>query len=407
MRKSKKLCLLLVFSLAVFLLPGLALCPEAAQITNESIRQKESQIADSRKEKEALQGDLTDVQKLKDALVAKKNDLAAYVSELDKNLEGIQKKIDELNALIAEKEEEIKEETKNLEEARETEAAQYEAMKKRIQFMYERGDTLLMELFFSSASLGDMLNKADYIEALSAYDRKMLDHYVEVTAYVEACKEALEAEEEVLEQAKTQVQEEEAAVSELIEEKGREMAAYQSDINNQEAVIREYEAQIAEQNAIISQLEAAVAAERKRLEEEQNRIKYDGGVFAFPAPSMTRISEEYGNRIHPITGKPQFHNGIDIAAPGGSPILAAYDGEVVAAAYSNTMGNYIMINHGDGIFTIYMHASALYVSQGAKVSRGQKIAAVGTTGRSTGNHLHFSVRKDGSYVSPWNYLGGR
>ena len=127
-------------------------------------------------------------------------------------------------------------------------------------------------------------------------------------------------------------------------------------------------------------------------------------MFKWPAPSYTRISDDYGNRIHPILGVQQFHNGVDMAAPGGSPILAAYDGKVVASAYNASMGNYIMINHGDGLYTIYMHASALYVSTGDTVTRGQKIAAVGTTGRSTGNHLHFSVRKDGAYVSPWNYL---
>ena len=93
-----------------------------------------------------------------------------------------------------------------------------------------------------------------------------------------------------------------------------------------------------------------------------------------------------------------------MAAPGGSAILAAYDGKVVAAAYSGSMGNYIMIDHGDSLYTIYMHASALYVSKGQEVKRGDKIAAVGSTGRSTGNHLHFSVRLNGSYVSPWNYL---
>ena len=127
-------------------------------------------------------------------------------------------------------------------------------------------------------------------------------------------------------------------------------------------------------------------------------------MFKWPAPSYTRISDDYGNRTHPILGVQQFHNGVDMAAPGGSPILAAYDGKVVAAAYNASMGNYIMINHGGGLYTIYMHASALYVSTGETVTRGQKIAAVGTTGRSTGNHLHFSVRKDGAYVSPWNYL---
>ena len=93
-----------------------------------------------------------------------------------------------------------------------------------------------------------------------------------------------------------------------------------------------------------------------------------------------------------------------LASPGGSPILAAYDGTVVSAAYSSTMGNYVMLDHGDNLYTIYMHASALYVSKGENVVKGQKIAAVGSTGRSTGNHLHFSVRLNGSYVSPWNYL---
>ena len=93
-----------------------------------------------------------------------------------------------------------------------------------------------------------------------------------------------------------------------------------------------------------------------------------------------------------------------MAAPSGSPILAAYDGEVVAADYSASMGNYIMINHGDGIITIYMHASSLSVSKGQTVVRGEEIGKVGSTGRSTGPHLHFSVRKDGNYVSPWNYI---
>ena len=103
-------------------------------------------------------------------------------------------------------------------------------------------------------------------------------------------------------------------------------------------------------------------------------------------------------------GTEKFHNGIDIGAPSGSSILAAYDGEVVSAAYDSVMGNYVMINHGSGLYTIYMHASALYVSSGQKVSRGEQIAAVGSTGRSTGPHLHFTVRLNGSYVSPWNYV---
>ena len=93
-----------------------------------------------------------------------------------------------------------------------------------------------------------------------------------------------------------------------------------------------------------------------------------------------------------------------MAAPSGSPILAAYDGKVVASDYNASMGKYIMIDHGNDLYTIYMHASALYVSKGETVAKGQEIAAVGSTGRSTGPHLHFGVRLNGSYVSPWNYL---
>ena len=264
---------------------------------------------------------------------------------------------------------------------------------------------LYLEFVFVADSFGEMLNKADYIEMLSSYDRKMLDEYVAYAEYVALCKEGLEEEKGVLDEAKTAVEEEEAALNELIATKEQEMYKMTSDIQSKEAAIREYEAEIASQNETIAALEAAVAEERKKLAEEQGR-KYDGGIFTWPAPSYKRISDEYGYRTHPILGVQQFHNGLDMAAPGGSPILAAYDGKVVAAAYSSSMGNYIMIDHGDNLYTIYMHASALYVSKGAEVSKGDKIAAVGSTGRSTGNHLHFSVRLNGNYVSPWNYLRG-
>ena len=162
---------------------------------------------------------------------------------------------------------------------------------------------------------------------------------------------------------------------------------------------------IAQENAEIAALEKAVAEEKARLEAENAKARvYNGGMFAWPCPGYQRISDEYGNRMHPILGIEKFHNGLDMAAPGGSPILAAYNGTVVAAAYSSSMGNYIMIDHGDNLFTIYMHASKLYVSSGQDVVKGQKIAAVGTTGRSTGNHLHFGVRLNGNYVNPRNYL---
>lgn len=375
----------------------------ADELTNDSIREKEEEIKKAQAEKKKLQSGLTDVKKLKESLESSKADLSSYVTQLDQQLDEIQSKITELSNDIAIKENEIVQKEKELDDAIAVQTAQYEAMKARIKFMYERGDTMYMELVFSAKSFGDMLNKAEYIESLSAYDRRMLDEYVAYTEYVTLCKEALEEEKSLLDETKKAQEEEEAALNELIEAKEAEIYKLSTDISNKAAAIAEYEAQIAAENEEIKALEAAVAEERKRLAAEQGR-RYDGGMFTFPAPSMTRVSDDYGYRIHPILGTQRFHNGVDLAAPGGSPILAAYNGRVVAADYSATMGNYIMIDHGDSLYTIYMHASALYVSKGQEVSKGQKIAAVGTTGRSTGNHLHFSVRKNGNYVSPWNYI---
>ena len=398
-RLKKAFCVLVCLWLVLSVADRYKTTAYASELTNESIRQKEEEISRAKEEKKTLQNGLTNVKELKKELETSKADLANYVAELDADLSDIQEKINELKTLIEEKEGQIVEKTEELEEALEVQQAQYEAMKSRIKFMYEKGDMLYLELVFVADSFGEMLNKADYIEMLSSYDRKMLDEYVAYAEYVALCKEGLEEEKGVLDEAKAAVEEEEAALNELIATKEQEMYKITSDIQNKEAAIREYEAEIASQNETIAALEAAVAEERKRLAEEQGR-KYDGGIFTWPAPSYTRISDEYGYRTHPILGVQQFHNGLDMAAPGGSPILAAYDGKVVAAAYSSSMGNYVMIDHGDSLYTVYMHASALYVS------KGDKIAAVGSTGRSTGNHLHFSVRLNGNYVSPWNYLRG-
>ncbi len=405
---SKKKGLLSALLVAVFLSfvagAGLRVNADVDSLQN-SIKEKQAELEEAEKEKKQLQGSITNVKKMVADLEKTKDDLEEYVTELDGNLTEIEERIDELKKLIAAKEQEIEEATADLEEAQEIQRQQYESMKKRIKFMYERGDSFYLDMIFSAGSFAEMLNKADYAEMLSEYDANKLDEYKETCEYISACKAELEADMEVLEEAKAQVDAEQENLKELINEKNDQINATMYDISNKEAAIKELEADLAAQTAAIQSIEEAIAEERRRLAEESGRVlTYDGGMFKWPAPSYTRISDDYGNRIHPILGVQQFHNGVDMAAPSGSPILAAYDGEVVAAAYNASMGNYVMIDHGDSLYTIYMHASALYVSKGDIVGRGQKIAAVGSTGRSTGNHLHFSVRKDGSYVSPWNYL---
>lgn len=409
-KKSFKRAVLLLAVTVVVTACFAGACPFVSQADEiselkQSIAQKQKEIEETQSQRKQLEGGMTDVKQIISSLETSKSNLASYVKQLDTELTAAQTRITELSDMITEKENEIIQTKAELDEAVAREASQYEAMKLRIQNMYERGTDFYLEAIFCATSFGDMLNRADYIEKITESDRKILDNFRTTREYVEVCKAQLEEEQELLEEAKQQVEQEQESLETLISEKQTEINAYENDISNKEALLREYEAEIAARNAEIKALEDAVKAEQAALEAASNpKRKYDGGMFAWPAPSYTRISDDYGNRLHPILGVTQFHNGIDMAAPGGSPILAAYNGTVVAAAYSSSMGNYIMIDHGDNLFTIYMHASALYVSKGAEVVKGQKIAAVGTTGRSTGNHLHFSVRLNGNYVSPWGYL---
>ena len=401
-RGARFVGLLLVTSILAAHVP---LFVHAATLTNDKIKESEESKKQAEEEKKALKSNLTDVKSLLASLETSKSNLETYIQELDADLADINDKIDQLNRLISDKEFEIGVTEKELEEARSVEQTQYNLMKKRVKFMYERGGTSNIEMLLSSKSFVDFLNKAEFINRISAYDRRMLDSYIDAKDQVAEKEQMLISQKDELEEAKAAVQNEQDAVEALMADKEQEITVFEGDISNKEAAIAEYEAMIAEQDQIIKDLEAAILEEKKRLlAENKKAIVYDGGQFKWPAPSYTRISDEYGNRIHPILGTQQFHNGVDMAAPSGSPILAAYDGEVIAASYSPTMGNYIMIDHGDGLITIYMHASSVSVSEGTMVARGEQIGCVGSTGRSTGPHLHFSVRENGQYVSPWNYL---
>ena len=377
----------------------------SAKGLSDSIKEKESQISRKKDEKEALKNGLSDLQKIKKELEAQKNDLKNYVKELDSSLEQIEAKVADLKNQISVKEEEITQTQAELEAAQAREEDQQEAMAVHIRVSYESGDPSILDMLLKTESFGDFLNRMDYMEKVAAADQQMWQDFKAAKEYVQLCKEELELEKEILDETRESVEAEQKNLEELIEQKNRDIISYETDISNKEKAIQEYEDEIKAQEAEIKLLEAAVAEERRKLiASSKSPIKYDGGVFKFPLATYTRISDDYGMRIHPTLGVEQFHNGVDFAAPKGTAIYAAYDGQVVAAAYSATMGNYVMIDHGDGLYTIYMHASALYVSKGDIVVKGDTIAAVGTTGRSTGNHLHFSVRLNGSYVSPWGYL---
>ena len=369
--------------------------------TSQSIKEKQAQIAKMEKERSNIKKNLSDVQAIKKNLESKKSDLAKYIVELDTQLAEIEEKVNDLKGQILAKESEIGETERQLDAAIAREEGQMQSMVIRAQLMYEKRNADTVEILTKASGFGDLLNRAEFMEKLVTYDKEQWVEFQNIRELVQLCKKQLELEHEILDQMEENAEIEQNTLEVFIEQKKKDIESYESDINNQEKAIKEYENMIAEQNEQIQALEKAIEEERKRLAVKRT---YDGGTFKFPLASYTRISSEYGYRIHPTLKVNMFHNGVDFAAPKGTAIYAAYDGVVVAADYSSAMGNYVMIDHGDNLYTIYMHCSSLKVKKDAVVKRGDTIALVGSTGRSTGNHLHFSVRRNGEYVSPWDYI---
>ena len=369
----------------------------------EKIQKEEEAVKAAAGEKAKVNQSIALAKALIGSLKSGKADVESYIEDLDLAIGQIHDNIDEIDSMISANEIEEKKAEAELKEAEEKSRAQYAEMKKQLRFIYRNRFGGMEDILFSARDMGDFLNKATYIEALSEYDRKKLLEYIACVEDVKEKKEKLEEVRNSLVEQRQEKQKESEDMEGLIEDKQKELSSYDAQIGSKEQQIAEYEKMAAEQDAQIKALEAALAASKKALEEAE-RPKYDGGMFTMPCPGYTRISDEFGMREHPTLGIKKMHNGVDFAAPTGTSILAAYDGVVAATGYSSSMGNYVMIDHGDDLLTVYMHASSVSVGTGQQVSAGQKIAAVGSTGRSTGPHLHFGVRKNGAYVNPWGYL---
>lgn len=375
-----------------------------AYATKKDVQGAKDKVTSLEQEKKKVEQTIKDLESLK-------SDAAAYVKELDNNLLALDEELGQLEQQIGAKETEIEENKKALEAAKETEDDQYESMKLRIQYMYEKGETSYIEMLLEAESFGEMLNRAEYISKISEYDRKMLDNYIAVKEDIAAKEASLEKEHQELVELQDSTEAKKASAEALISQKQKELQNFESQISTAEGQLSDYEKDIKAQEDKIKQLEA----EMKRKEEEAkkkaesegkqyNTVSLGNINFIWPCPSSSRITSAFGGRSSPTEGASTNHQGIDIGASMGSDIVAAADGEVTISTYSYSAGNYIMINHGGGVSTVYMHCSKLLVSVGEQVKQGQVIAKVGSTGYSTGPHLHFGIRSGGSYVNPQKYV---
>ena len=379
-------------------------------------------VSSAKDKKSALEQEKKKTEEAIKSLQGLKSNTESYVKELDTKMNDLQSQVTKLENNISSKQKSIDETAVKLEEAQKTEKKQYASMKMRIKYMYEKGDSSYLNLLLEARSLSELLNRAEYVSKISEYDRKMLDQYVATKESIADSKKKLETEKTELQEMKTQLllnekNKELQNVNAQIGEKSAQAKAYEDDIKAQEAKIVQMEAEIKKKEAEEAAKKAAEEAARKAAaagKTNNSTAKGNTGSttttstgsssLRWPCPASGRITSGYGKRKSPTAGASSNHKGIDISASTGSSIVAAAGGTVSIATYSYSAGNYVVVNHGNGLSTVYMHCSQLLVSAGDTVKAGQTIAKVGSTGYSTGSHLHFAVRKNGSYVNPSSYV---
>ena len=397
-RRITALGLILVLAAGI---PIQASSAATEKVTEDAASTKSLQEAQD--EKAQLEKALKEAQGTIEDLKDSKGDIESKVTELNQQLIDISARITDLENQLTAKSEDIQETKDELAGAKEREAQQYADMKVRIQFMYENGQTSYLEALLSSRNISEFLNSADYIAQIQSYDRQKLTEYQDTVESIVKMEAQLEQEYTDLEALKSTVESNKATVAAMMRQKESELADISGDIEDAQSDADYYAAEIQAQEELIAAIKRAEAEKAAAGVEEH---PYTGGAFRWPCPSSTRVTSDYGTRVSPMSGASSNHKGIDIGASAGADIIAAADGTVTAASYSSAAGNYVMIDHGGGLYTVYMHASSLLVSPGQTVSAGDVIAKVGSTGISTGSHLHFGVSLNGSYVSPWSYLGG-
>ncbi len=360
--------------------------------------------------------DLNEAEKERQQLEARKQEIETELSSLENekddlltSIEKLDSKMEEVNGKLEQVQEELKNATLELEhletayeQAVQTEENQYETMKKRVKYMYENGSDGYLEIVLSSKSIGEFLNRVEYINKITAYDNQMLNNYEDTKKNVEEKKKAAELKKQQYNTLLEEVELEKDSLETMAETKQKKLEDYNAAIANNEEAAKAYAEEIEKKEEEINQLLLKAAKESGSGSVGVAVSETDG--FIWPLAVRGTITSHFGKRSAPTAGASTYHKGTDIAAPEGTAIYAVASGTVTTATYSSSAGNYVMINHGNGVYTAYMHASKLHCEVGDTVSQGDTIAEVGSTGVSTGPHLHISVIINGEYVDPEDYL---
>ena len=341
---------------------------------------------------DALEDQLAAIQDDKSQAMEQKSLLEQQINAQNEAIRTVESTIAQYDGLIAEKETEVAETQAKEEE-------QYALFCQRVKTMEKVGTVSYWDILFGSSSFSDLLDRASMVSEIMKYDNEVMDQLSatrqelqEQQTALEATRAEQQAEKEDLEARRADLEAKEAEVDQLLAEITANETQIESAKDDLEAAAAEIDAQVAQKQR---ELQALISS---------GQVSFDpGSGWQWPVPGYYTITSTFGNRIHPITGRPNNHTGTDIGAPGGTPIQAARGGVVTISTYHYSYGNYVVVQHDNGISTLYAHMNSRAVSEGDVVSQGQVLGYVGTTGSSTGNHLHLEFRVNGTRTDALDY----
>ena len=409
----------LVIVLTIGLVAG-ALAYVASAARSDELQQQLDELQQQADENDELQ------QQVQDQLDSNYEQVSALVdqkTEIDLQIAGTKQQIADLNLQIEEYNTSIAAKQEELDACIAEQDELFERYKLRIRAMEENGEISYWSVLFNATSFSDLLDRLDMVSEVMTSDQLMLEQMEQVAAQIETERAGLEEEKAALEASKLEL----AGLEEQLEEQRAASDSYiqqiSADLELLQALNLEYENRAAdleeEIGAVQVEYDEAKAAEEEEARRQQaaqeaagSSTVTGGGAgnveasgFLYPLPAgVSWVTDAFGYRWHPLKGKYSFHYGVDFAANQGTPIYATKSGTVSIVSYNGTDGNYVRINHGDGTESRYCHMDTVYVSSGEYVSQGQTIGTVGSTGLSTGPHMHFEIFVNGTNVNPMNYV---
>jgi len=348
----------------------------------------QNELDDLVAKRERLEKELASIKGKKEAALEQKAIVDEQVMALNKEAELLDDMVDTLKKELKDSKEALADAQGDLEENTELAGA-------RIRAMYELGTTSYLSIILGSESLHDFISRVEIVRQMAEYDQKVIDQLKET-------KETIERETKA-------IQEKKDAQEKTLNALEDNISALKKKQSESDSLIEGFNKKTAENIKAIEAAERAEAelqAEIRQALANSSNETFVGGQFLWPIPGYYTVTSPFGYRTHPTTGVYKLHTGVDIAGSkiSGKPILAANSGKVIKAGYNRGYGNYVVIDHGGGFSTLYGHASKLAVSAGQSVTRGDTIAYVGTSGYSTGYHLHFEIIENGEYKNPLSYF---